>query len=188
MQAYIPASSFPFYTFFGTVLYLDEAVFTLNSYYEVEAFREFSDRVLITATDPPELKMDTSDADRIYRIYRLTATVYPMLITAALLLSSLLPILMILLEKKEVAILRALGWSKKFTSRRLTMEQAALCLAGLALAVIALFAVNGAGFLGVIVVPLLYIVAHFALCVAASTAISASILQKSPMRLLQVKE
>ena len=61
-------------------------------------------------------------------------------------------------------------------------------MAGLALAVAALFAVNGAGFLGVILVPILYIVAHFALCVGASAAISASILRQSPMRLLQVKE
>ena len=188
LQAYIPASSFPFYTFFGTVLYLDEAMFTLNSYYEVESFREFSDRALITATDPPELKMDTSDADRIYRIYRLTVTIYPMLIAAALLLSALLPILMILLEKKEIAILRALGWSKKFTSKRLTLEQAVLCLAGLVLAVIALFAVNGKGFLGVILVPILYVMIHFSLCVGASVGISASILRSSPMRLLQGKE
>ncbi len=56
------------------------------------------------------------------------------------------------------------------------------------LALLALFAVNGSGFLGVILIPILYIAAHFALCVGASAAISASILQKSPMRLLQVKE
>ena len=55
-------------------------------------------------------------------------------------------------------------------------------------ALLALFAVNGPGFLGVILVPLLYVAAHFALCVAASAAISFSILQKSPMRLLQTKE
>ena len=68
------------------------------------------------------------------------------------------------------------------------MEQALLCLAGLLLAIAALFAVNGLGFLGVIVVPLVYVAAHFALCVGASATISAAILQKSPMRLLQVKE
>ena len=94
----------------------------------------------------------------------------------------------ILQEQKEAAVLRALGWSKKLTIRRLTLEQAALCLMGLLLAVIALFAVNGTGFLGVILVPILYVITHFALCVGASAAISASILQKSPMRLLQVKE
>jgi hypothetical protein len=59
---------------------------------------------------------------------------------------------------------------------------------GLILAILALFAVNGLGFLGALLVPILYIVAHFVLCVGASAAISASILHKSPMRLLQVKE
>ena len=132
--------------------------------------------------------MDTSDADRIYRVYRLIETLYPLTVAAALILGTLLPVLMILQEQKEAAILRALGWSKKLTIRRLTLEQALLCLMGLALALLALFAVNGLGFLGVILVPVLYVIAHFALCVGASAAISASILQKSPMRLLQVKE
>jgi ABC-type lipoprotein release transport system permease subunit len=141
-----------------------------------------------TVKKPPVFTMDTSDADRIYRVYRLIETLYPLTVAAALILGTLLPVLMILQEQKEAAILRALGWSKKLTLRRLTLEQAVLCLAGLTLAIIALFAVNGLGFLGVILVPILYVIAHFTLCVAASAAISASILQKSPMRLLQVKE
>ena len=183
-----PAAAFQYYSFFGIVLYLDHASYKLNSYYEADAFRHYSDQLLLTALDPPTFRMDTSDADRIYRAYRLIENIYPLMFGAALILGTVLPVLMILQEQKEAAILRALGWSKKLTIRRLTMEQALLCLAGLALAIIALFAVNGLGFLGVIVVPLVYVIAHFSLCVGASAAISASILQKSPMRLLQVKE
>ncbi len=183
-----PAAAFQYYSFFGIVLYLDHASYKLNSYYEADAFRHYSDQLLLTALEPPTFRMDTSDADRIYRAYRLIESIYPLMFGAALFLGTVLPGLMILQEQKEAAILRALGWSKKLTIRRLTLEQAALCLAGLALALLALFAVNGSGFLGVIVVPLLYVLAHFALCVVASAAVSASILQKSPMRLLQVKE
>ena len=185
---YAPATAFSTYFFYGTTLYLDSATFTLNDYRDADKVRQLAAEIQYTAKKPPVFSMDTADADRIYRVYRLIETLYPLTVAAALILGTLLPVLMILQEQKEAAILRALGWSKKLTIRRLTMEQAALCLAGLILAVVALFAVNGTGFLGVIVVPLLYVIAHFALCVAVSAAISASILQKSPMRLLQTKE
>ncbi len=185
---YAPVTAFGSYYFFGTTLYLDSATFTLNNYHDADKIRQMAAEIQYTAKKPPVFTMDTADADRIYRVYRLIETLYPLTVAAALILGTLLPVLMILQEQKEAAILRALGWSKKLTIRRLTLEQAVLCLMGLALAIAALFAVNGAGFLGVILVPLLYVLAHFALCVGASAAISASILQKSPMRLLQTKE
>ncbi len=188
MIAYAPAAAFPYYSCFGYVLYLDRASFTLNSYYQASEFQRYSDQLMLTVLEPPEFRMDTADADRIFRTYRLIETLYPITLVSALLLGTLLPVLMILQEQREAAILRALGWSKKLTIRRLTLEQAVLCLVGLSLALVALFAVNGLGFLGVILVPILYVIAHFALCVGASAAISASILQKSPMRLLQAKE
>ena len=185
---YAPATAFSTYFFYGTTLYLDSAAFTLNNYRDVDKVQQMAEEIQYTAKKPPVFSMDTSDADRIYRVYRLIQTLYPLTVAAALILGTLLPVLMILQEQKEAAILRALGWSKKLTIRRLTLEQALLCLAGLLLAIAALFAVNGLGFLGVILVPILYVIAHFALCVGASVAISASILQKSPMRLLQAKE
>ena len=185
---YAPVTAFSSYYFFGTTLYLDSATFTLNDYHDADKVRQMAAEIQYTAKKPPVFSMDTADADRIYRVYRLIETLYPLTVAAALILGTLLPVLMILQEQKEAAILRALGWSKKLTIRRLTLEQALLCLAGLLLAIAALFAVNGLGFLGVILVPILYVIAHFALCVGASAAVSASILQKSPMRLLQVKE
>ena len=185
---YAPVSAFNTYYFFGTTLYLDSAAFTLNDYRDTDKVRQMAAEIQYTVKKPPVFSMDTSDADRIFRIYRLIETLYPLTVAAALILGTLLPVLMILQEQREAAILRALGWSKKLTIRRLTLEQAVLCLAGLSLALVALFAVNGLGFLGVILVPILYVIAHFALCVGASAAISASILQKSPMGLLQAKE
>ena len=185
---YAPAEAFQYYSCLGYVLYLESAVFTLNDYHDADRVRQMAAEIQYTVKKPPVFSMDTSDADRIYRVYRLIETLYPLTVAASLILGTLLPVLMILQEQKEAAILRALGWSKKLTLRRLTLEQALLCLMGLVLALLALLAVNGLGFLGVILVPILYVIAHFALCVAASAAISASILQKSPMRLLQVKE
>jgi cell division protein FtsX len=143
---------------------------------------------MLTIQDPPEFRMDTADADRIYRIYRLIETLYPLTVGAALLLGALLPVLMILQEQKEAAILRALGWSKKRTRRRFTLEQAVLCLAGLVLAWAVLLAVNGEALLQLGIAPLLYLPAHLVLCAAAAAAVTAAILQKSPMALLQAKE
>ena len=94
----------------------------------------------------------------------------------------------ILQEQKEAAILRALGWSKKLTRRRFTLEQAILCLAGLVLACAVLLAVNGAALLQLGIAPLIYLPAHLALCAAASAAVTAAILRRSPMSLLQAKE
>ena len=185
---YAPAEAFQYYSCLGYVLYLESAVFALNDYHDADRVRQMAAEIQYTVKKPPVFSMDTSDADRIYRVYRLIETLYPLTVAASLILGTLLPVLMILQEQKEAAVLRALGWSKKLTLKRLTLEQAVLCLMGLALALLALFAVNGLGFLGVILVPILYVIAHFTLCVAASAAISASILQKSPMRLLQVKE
>jgi len=185
---YASVTAFPYYSGFGITLYLDSATFILNDYHEADEVRQMATEIQYTSKLPPVFRMDTSDADRIYRVYRLIETLYPPTVAAALILGTLLPILIILQEQREVAILRALGWSKKLTLRRLTLEQGILCLAGLLLAIAVLFGVNGLDLFGVLLMPLLYALAHLILCVTVSAVISAFILQKSPMVLLQVKE
>ena len=115
---YAPVSAFGAYYFFGTTLYLDSASFTLNDYQDANRIRQMAAEIQYTAKKPPVFTMDTSDADRIYRVYRLIETLYPLTVAAALILGTLLPVLMILQEQKEAAVLRALGWSKKLTIRR----------------------------------------------------------------------
>ena len=132
--------------------------------------------------------MDTSDADRLYRSYRLVETLYPFSVAAALILGTALPVLTVAQSQREAAVLRALGWPRRDLVRRYASEQGTLCLLGLLLALLALFAVNGREFLAVLRPALGYMLVHLVLCAGASAAISASILQKSPMRLLQVKE
>ena len=187
--AVAPAASFQYYAgFLAAELFFDSASYKLNSYYEAEEFRAYVKELLLSAKSPPEFRMDTSDGDRLYRSRRLVETLYPFSVAAALILGTLLPVLMIAQSRREAAVLRALGWPRRELTRRFASEQGILCLLGLLLALLALFAVNGADFLGVILIPILYIAAHFALCVAASAAISASISRGSPMRLLQAKE
>ena len=187
--AVAPAASFQYYaSYLAAELYFDSAEYKLCSYYEAEEFREYARELLLSAKDPPEFRMDTSDADRLYRSYRLVETLYPFSVAAALILGTALPVLMVAQSRREAAVLRALGWPRRDLVRRYASEQGTLCLLGLLLALLALFAVNGREFLAVLRPALGYMLVHLVLCVGASAAISASILQKSPMRLLQVKE
>ena len=187
--AVAPAASFQYYaSYLAAELYFDSAAYKLCSYYEAEAFREYARELLLSAKNPPDFRMDTADADRLYRSYRLVETLHPFSVAAALVLGTLLPVLTVAQSRREAAVLRSLGWPCRDLVRRYASEQGALCLLGLLLALLALFAVNGGEFLAVLRPALGYMLVHLVLCVGASAAISASILQKSPMRLLQVKE
>ena len=187
--AVAPATSFQYYaSYLAAELYFDSAEYKLCSYYEAEEFREYARELLLSAKDPPEFRMDTSDADRLYRSYRLVETLYPFSVAAALILGTALPVLTVAQSQREAAVLRSLGWPRRDLVRRYASEQGTLCLLGLLLALLALFAVNGGDFLAVLRPALGYMLVHLALCVIASAAISASILRHSPMRLLQVKE
>jgi len=187
--AVAPAASFQYYaSFLAAELFFDSASYKLCSYYEAEEFREYVKELLLSAKSPPEFRMDTSDGDRLYRSRRLVETLYPFSVAAALILGTLLPVLMIAQSRREAAVLRALGWPRGALARRFAGEQGALCVAGLALAAAALFAVNGRAFLGVLRPALGYMLAHLLLCVGAGAAVAASILRQSPMRLLQTKE
>ena len=187
--AVAPAASFQYYaSYLAAELYFDSAEYKLCSYYEAEEFREYARELLLSAKNPPEFRMDTSDADRLYRSYRLVETLYPFSVAAALILGTALPVLTVAQSRREAAVLRALGWPRRALVGRYASEQGTLCLLGLLLALLALFAVNGGDFLAVLRPALGYMLVHLVLCVGASAAISASILQKSPMRLLQAKE
>ena len=187
--AVAPAASFQYYaSYLAAELYFDSAEYKLCSYYEAEEFREYARELLLSAKNPPEFRMDTSDADRLYRSYRLVETLYPFSVAAALILGTALPVLTVAQSRREAAVLRALGWPRRALVGRYASEQGTLCLLGLLLALLALFAVNGGEFLAVLRPALGYMLVHLVLCVGASAAISASILQKSPMRLLQAKE
>ena len=187
--AVAPAASFQYYaSYLAAELYFDSASYKLCSYYEAEEFREYARELLLSAKDPPEFRMDTSDADRLYRSYRLVETLYPFSVAAALILGTALPVLMVAQSRREAAVLRALGWPRLDLVRRFASEQGTLCLLGLLLALTALFAVNGGDFLAVLRPALGYMLVHLVLCIASSAAVTASILHSSPMRLLQAKE
>ena len=187
--AVAPASSFQYFaSYLASELYFDSATYKLCSYYDADEFREYTKALLLTAKNPPELRMDTSAADRLNRNYRLIETLYPISVIAALILGTLLPALMVLQSQQEAAILRALGWPKTTVLVRYALEQGILCFFGIAVALLVLLIINGfSSTLSHSAFPL-YILVHFSVCVLGVSAVTLMILTKSPMALLQAKE
>ena len=187
--AVAPASSFQYFaSYLASELYFDSATYKLCSYYDADEFRNYAKELLLTAKNPPELRMDTSAADRLYRNYRLIETLYPVSVIAALILGTLLPVLMVLQSKQEAAILRALGWPKTEVLVRYALEQGGLCFFGIVIALLVLLIINGVSSTFSHSALLLYVLAHFAVCVLGVSAVTVIILAKSPMALLQAKE
>ncbi len=187
--AVAPASSFQYFaSYLASELYFDSATYKLCSYYDADEFRNYAKELLLTAKNPPELRMDTSAADRLYRNYRLIETLYPISVIAALILGTLLPVLMVLQSKQEAAILRALGWPKTTVLLRYALEQGVLCFFGIVIALLVLLIINGVFSTLSHSAFLLYIFAHFFACVIGVSAVTSMILTKSPMALLQAKE
>jgi hypothetical protein len=170
----------------GSTLSLDYAEYRLLDYHEATAFRSYAERAATGGT--ALFSMDTSEADRIYQTYRLIETLYPIAFAAAILLGGVLPGIVILQSAREAALLRVLGTTKRRTRAMLSLEQIFLCVFGLALAVAALFAVNGAQLRAVTGLLALYLAAHFTFCVSASGAAAVNVTRRKVLELLQVKE
>ncbi len=167
---------------------LSYAEYTLIDYHSAFAFRKFVKDFLAQLNSEPFFDMDTSEADQVYKTYRLLETLYPLTAAVALILGAVLPGLIILQCAQEAGLLRALGTTKGRTRSMLTLEQALLCLLGLLLA--------GAGVctlhrpdLGVLFEPFgLYLAAHLLACILGSLAFAVKATGKNVLELLQEKE
>ena len=189
--------SYRYCGFAGGSLRLDSAAYKLCSYYDADEFRDYVKELLMkrrTNIVPGEIvmdpvfRMDTTDADRLYRSHQLLNTMFPLTIAAALILGTLLPILVVLQSQQEAAVLRALGWPKRAVTRRFVLEQGLLCFVGILLAFLILPAINGGDLSVFRPVLLIYALVHLLACMAGIALASRLALAKSPMALLQAKE
>jgi hypothetical protein len=168
---------------------LDLAEFTLSNYHQAEEFRGYVGNLLENVRGTkPLFVMDTTEADNIYRIYRLINVLYPLAIVVAVLIGAFLPGLIILQTAKEAAIMRVLGTSKQRTRVTLTLEQVALCIIGLTVAFAVIVAVNGVTIRSAGVALGLYSVAHIVGCAIVTAFCSVLVTKRKIMELLQVKE
>ena len=130
---------------------LDLAEYNLTDYHQADEFRKYSEDVIYSIrNNPPLFIMDTTEADNIYKIYKLIETLYPIAAIIAILIGAVLPGLIIIQSAKEASILRVLGTTKRRTRVMLLLEQLLLCLIGLILAFAVLAIVNRADIFKVI--------------------------------------
>ena len=170
-------------------LILDLAEYTLSDYHQADEFRKYSEDVIYTVRDnQPLFIMDTTEADNIYKIYKLIEALYPIAVAVAVLLGAVLPGLIIIQTAKEASILRVLGTTKRRTRVMLILEQLMLCLIGLILAFAVLGVVNRAVIIKVIEPLGTYCLLHLIGCTVGTTLAAITVTRKKILELLQVKE
>ena len=187
---YVSAKTWNRYTFlysefgFG----LDIAEYTLLDYHKAAEFSDYAKQVISRSGNSVQLRIDTSYADRMYKIHRLIESLYPLAVAAALLLGGVLPGLIVLHSSKEISILRALGVRAKECVLLYTLAEVLCALAGLVLG-IAMVLVALHPELSAVIVPFaVYVAAHLAACALGSGMFAWLCARKRVLEQLQAKE
>ena len=188
---YVPTSTNSFsclYTEKTSYLCLDIARFTLNNYHQAAEFTEYIKGELDKEQNPVQFKLDTSYADRIYRIHQLIETLYPLTVAAALLLGGVLPGLTVLHGSKEISVLRALGAKIRKCVGIYTLAQVLCALVGLVLGMALVILIRRPE-LGAVWKPFgIYLAAHLAACAVGSGVFAWLCARKRVLEQLQAKE
>ncbi len=170
------------------VFLLDIAEYTLTDYHRAEDLNAVVKEAMDGGKGNARFHMDTSNADRIYRIHRLLETLYPLTVAAVLLLGGVLPGLTVLHASPQISVLRALGAKAGKCVSIYTLAQVLCALAGLVLG-LALVLVIQRPELGAVLRPIgVYFAAHLAVCAAGSGAFAWLCARKHVLAQLQAKE
>ena len=169
-------------------LELDIAEYTLIDYHQAATFSDYVKGQLDRNQTAVKFTMDTSYADRIYKIHRLIESLYPLAVAAALLLGGVLPGLIVLHGSREISILRALGVRARDCVILYTLSQVLCALAGLVLGIAAVLVALRPE-LGEVIVPFaIYLAAHLAACALGSGIFAWLCARKRVLEQLQAKE
>jgi ABC-type antimicrobial peptide transport system permease subunit len=187
-SVYLPAAGSRYFGCFMPGGKLDLAEYTLNDYHKAAEFTDYVKDVFSRIQDPLALSMDTSYADRIYKIHRLIEELYPLAVAAALLLGCVLPGLAVLHSSREISILRALGVRAKECVILYTLAQVLCALSGLVLGIAMVLVILRPELSAVIVPFTLYLAAHLAACALGSGVFAWMCARKHVLVQLQAKE
>ncbi len=188
--AFIPAEAYRSVLFLiqSSKFGLDLAEYTLIDYHQAAEFKEYARQKLDKEDNPVRFQMDTSYADRIYNIYQLIETLYPLTIAAALFLGGVLPGLTVLHASRQISVLRALGARAGRCIRVYTAGQVICALAGLVLG-LALVTLTQRPELEAVLKPFgVYLAAHLAACALGSGVFAWLCARKHVLAQLQAKE
>ena len=167
---------------------LDLVEYTLVDYHQAAEFTDYVKGELDKEQNAVQFKMDTSYADRIYRIHQLIETLYPLTIAAAVLLGGVLPGLTVLHGSKEISVLRALGAKIRKCVGIYTLAQVLCALVGLVL-VMALVILIQKPELAAVRKPFgIYLAAHLAACALGSGIFAWLCARKHVLAQLQARE
>ena len=185
---YIPITAWKHFYWISNQLTLDLAEYSLTDYHRAEEFSEYAKEVLSHVQNIVKLELDTSYADRIYKIHRLIETLYPITIAAALLLGGVLPGLTVLHASREISIFRALGVKVRKCTTLYTLAQVLCALLGLVLGMCLVLVIQRP-VIGSVIFPFaVYFVAHIAVCAIGSGVFAWLSARKHVLAQLQARE
>jgi len=167
---------------------LDLAEYTLIDYHQAAEFTEYIRGELDKEQNAVQFKMDTSYADRIYRIHQLIETLYPLTIAAALLLGGVLPGLTVLHGSNQISVLRALGAKIRKCVSIYTLAQVLCALVGLVLGMALVILIQKPELAAVWKPFGIYLAAHLAACALGSGIFAWLCARKHVLAQLQAKE
>ena len=187
-NVFIPAEARYTLRFLIPKFELDLAEYTLADYHQAAEFTEYAKGQLDKSQTAVQFTMDTSYADRIYKMHRLIETLYPLTIAAALLLGGVLPGLTVLHGSKEISILRAIGVKIRKSVGLYTMAQVLCALLGLVLGIAVVLLIRHPDLNTVLRPFAIYLVAHLLACAIGSGVFSWLSARKHVLAQLQAKE
>ena len=186
--SYFPVASYLSFSCLFPVFYLDIAEYVLVDYHSAGAFRTFIQGIMDGTKGAAKFHMDTSNADRIYKIHRLLETLYPLTVAAALLLGGVLPGLTVLHASGEISILRALGAKARKCVGIYALGQVLCAFVGLLLGFVLVILIQKPD-LGTVIQPFgVYLLAHLAACAVGSGVFAWLCARKHVLAQLQAKE
>ena len=188
-EGYFPAAAWMRFTsIFDTELLLDVAEYTLADYHQAKEFSQYAEESMSKSAKRLKLHMDTSYADRIYKIHQLIETLYPLTIAAALVLGGVLPGLTVLHASRQISVLRALGAKIGKCVGIYTLAQVLCALVGLVLGMVLVIVIQKPEF-GAVWKPFgIYLAAHLAACALGSGVFAWICARKHVLAQLQAKE
>ena len=186
--AFIPAAANRSLLFLVPKLELDLAEYTLYDYHQAAEFAEYAKGAIDKEENAIRFKMDTSYADRIYKIHQLIETLYPLTIAAALFLGGVLPGLTVLHASRQISVLRALGAKVGKCVGIYSLAQVLCALFGLVLGMVLVIAIQKPVLEGVLRPFGLYLAAHLAACAIGSGIFAWLCARKHVLAQLQAKE
>ncbi len=167
---------------------LDLAEYTLADYHQAADFSAYAKKEIDRDTNPVRFHMDTSYADRIYKIHQLIETLYPLTIAAALFLGGVLPGLTVLHASRQISVLRALGAKVGMCVWLYTAAQVLCAFLGLVLGMVLVIVIQKPSLEGVLRPFGVYLAAHLAVCAVGSGVFAWLCARKHVLAQLQAKE